>query len=177
MLKLFFIILIFPFYCCAQSIDNLDIKNGFLQFHLGDSINTYASIIKADKHMPGHYAVADKAIKLRHHLQNVSLYFENGILESIDIYIMKDFDVDYMNKALVNAYGDGSEIKNGTEMENGYHISYQVWTGKRVVLLIKKGTLSLNINGKEITGAFENITFKKTSDDKIEGTLDPKFLL
>ena len=42
MKKVLFILLILPFCAHAQSIKNLDIKNGFLQFHLGDSISAHS---------------------------------------------------------------------------------------------------------------------------------------
>jgi hypothetical protein len=45
-LKALFVLLIIPFFCNAQSVDNLDIKNGFLQFKFGDSISLYKDILK-----------------------------------------------------------------------------------------------------------------------------------
>ena len=39
MKKLLLFALLLPLFANAQAIKNLDLKNGFLQFHLGDSLS------------------------------------------------------------------------------------------------------------------------------------------
>jgi hypothetical protein len=176
--KTLFLVLLFPLFCNAQSIQSLDIKNGFLQFKLGDSISNYRSIVhKPDKLSPNRYEVMTKAISLKRHIYKLTLIVENETISGIEV-VMAGEQERFMDDAMKKAYGPYSYVENGADTVPGKHVSYTVWNGKRVSALAKKLTLTPNsINGRPINFDFETPLIRKTSDLKIDGVLRPDFPL
>lgn len=177
MKKILFTLLLSPLFCNAQSIKNLDIKNGFLQFHFGDTITNYTSLLHADRPRKGYYLVSHKAVKLNRYLDKTVLYFPNGILEGIELQVQGDSNIDFMNNALKKAYGDASEIRDTLENRKNYHTNFMIWQGQHVVVIAKKSVFDLMSDARDIHIVYETITFKRANDIKIEGELGPDFPL
>jgi hypothetical protein len=177
MIKLLFITALLPFFFCGQSVNNLDVKNGFLQFKLGDTVSAYASMVSLNKKYPNRQEVKLKFINLRKHLDRVELIFENNTLTSIEIYIQNDDDQRYIYSLLKQAYGDGQTIDNGTSKEPGVHNTFIIWDGTRVAAILKKRSFNLTINGQQTSGSYGMLTIKKTSNNKVNGELPADFPL
>jgi hypothetical protein len=174
MKKLLFLIVLLPFLGNAQSLKNLDIKNGFLQFHFGDSLSKYKSVIWEDKVFKGCYHVPYKQIKLHKYIQSTKLYFENETLEKIEITVQNSSDEDYFNELLKKAYGNPTYQKLADDEDQpGTHLSILLWEGQRVTLKIQR--MALNFNNSN--NVYETITFQKASNDKIDGQLAADFPL
>lgn len=179
--KAFFILLIIPFFCNAQSVDNLDIKNGFLQFKFGDSISLYKDILnKPSKSEPHKYEVKAKGSKLTKYMQKLSLVEENGLIAAIEIRVSSKFGLQFMDDAMKKCYGEGEMVNRPASGNGDFKVrhSYLVWTGKRVLATVMMEYLIDARNfGDRILNTFELITIKKTSDEYVEGTLPPDFIL
>jgi len=178
MKKLLFLALIFPLYCSAQSMQNLDVKNGFLQFHLGDSISVYKKdIYIAYKKTPNENEVKPSAIALHKYLDKVTLVSENGILTEIDLMIREEPSEQYMDQLMTAAYGRGSEIPNLDKNQQGTHVTFTTWTGQRVTAILIQTNINRLVNTTMTRGRLQSIVFKKTSDVKVDGDLPTGFLL
>lgn len=177
MRKLLLIALLLPLFCNAQSVKNLDIKNGFLQFHFGDSLSNYKSILRPDNIRPEYYHVSFKAVKLKHYLQKTLLHFQNNLLDGIELSVQGESNVDYMNNAMKNAYGYTREEGDTLKNQPGVHKSFLIWNGQAVSAIIEKITINIVYNGMSQGSVSETITFKRHSDIKIDGELSPDFLL
>jgi ribosomal protein S13 len=177
--KLFFLLLFLaPMICNAQYIDNLDIKNGFLQFKLGDSLAKYQPVLRSpDKLTPHKYQVKYKAIKLKKNLDELFLIEENGIVVGIQIYMVTDDQCQFINKAFEKAYGAPKEIKDEKENDLGRHHSFKIWRGKRVSAIAERTNTNARIGGINAELAFEKLEIKQISDVVIEGTLATDFEL
>jgi hypothetical protein len=170
--------LLLPIFCNAQSVQNLDIKNGFLQFHLGDSISKYKEIVeKPGKNTPNVYRIRNKFDKLKDHLLSISLVVENDIITEIDVNLEKDDNITYMDDAMKKAYGEGLLVDDDKGMAPGYHKSNRAWEGKRVIALAKKSRFVLEVSGLVTETKSETIVFKKESDINVSGELNPDFQL
>lgn len=178
MTRTLFLVSLFPLFCNAQSIQSLDIKNGFLQFKLGDSISNYRSIVhQPDKLTPNRYEVMTKAISLKRHIHKLTLTVENGTITELEVDMAGEQER-FMDDAMKKAYGPYSYIENPPDTIPGKHVSYTIWNGKRVYALAKKFTLTPNsINGRPISFDFETLLIRKISDLKIDGALSPDFPL
>lgn len=161
-----------PFFCNAQSIKNLDIKNGFLQFHFGDTIANYKAILRAHKFRPGYYIVSRKAIKLKSYLDQTLLYFPKGILEGIEINIHGESNADFINKMMKSVYGEPSQLKDTSRVQKRNPTTYAVWMGQKIIAVAEKYTFE-----SVIYDTYETITFKRANDNNIEGELSPDFPL
>jgi hypothetical protein len=175
----FLFTLLLPLFCNAQSIQNLDIKNGFLQFKLGDSISNYKSIVnKPDKSTPNRYEVKIKAVSLKHYIDKITLIAENGTIAEIEVLMLGDYRQSYMDAAMKKAYGQASFTEDDPKTDTTRHIIYAVWNGKRVSALAKKTIVDLiSVNGRPNFISFEKLLFKKTSDVTISGELSQDFPL
>ena len=118
-----------------------------------------------------------KFIKLNRYIDGVFLNFENGILTYIDVFIKSEYKEDYMDAALKNAYGPGLVVDKDTTDEHGLHINYETWIGKRVSATIKRYSFNASKDVRASSNTFETLTFKKTSDTKVQGDLPPGFIL
>jgi hypothetical protein len=177
MKKLILILLLLPFLCNAQSIKNLDIKNGFLQFHFGDTITNYKTILHADRSRPGYYLVAHKAVKLKSYLDQTFLYFPKGILEGVELKVHGESNADFLNKTMHKVYGEPSELKDTLGVQKNYHTTYAIWKGQKVIAIVEKNTLDLTFNDRIVYDIFETITFRRANDSIVEGELSPDFPL
>lgn len=173
MKKLLLAFLLSPFFCSAQSIKNLDIKNGFLQFHFGDTIAKYKAILHADRGRPGYYIVSHKAIKLKSYLDQTLLYFPKGILEGIELNVHGESNADFFNKTMRNVYGEPSELKDTLGTQKSYNATYAIWKGQKVIAII----FNLTFNYSSFYDILETITFRRANDSIVEGELSPDFPL
>ena len=89
MTKALFLLFLLPLFSNAQPIKNLDIKNGFLQFKLGDSISHYKAFLhNHHKATLNEYEVMDKAIGLKHKIDKLTLTVENETITKIEVFMM-----------------------------------------------------------------------------------------
>ncbi len=177
MRKLLLIALLMPCICCAQPVKNLDIKNGFLQFHFGDSLSNYKSILRQDNISPGYYHVSFKALKLKHYLQKTLLHFKNNLLDEIELTVQGDSNVEFMNNAMEKSYGYAKEEGDTLRNQPGVYKNVLVWNGQAVSAVIVKITTNFVYNDVTHVSVFETITFKRNRKIKIEGELSQDFLL
>lgn len=179
MIKILVFALLLPVFCNAQSIENLDIKNGFLQFRLGDSISEYKAVLdKPRKAAPNSYPVKFKAFnKLRRYLDNVTLVVEDGTINEIDVYLHGDYNEAYIDDAMKKCYGDGVILNSDNGISEGTHTTNIVWGGKRVTAILKKWQTNMDAGGTRVEYKTEKIIFTKTGDFKIEGQLSSDFQL
>ena len=180
MIKFLFISLLFPVICHAQSTGILDVKNGFLQFHLGDSISIYKEVVnKPEKKSPTHYHVKGKAFgKLGRYIDDITLITENNIVVEIDIYLLKSGNSEYMETVMKKAYGEGQVIDIDDSITPGAHKSDYIWEGNRVVAILKKTRAVVESGGMRFETTVENIIFKKTASKiEVKGELPADFLL
>ena len=180
-IKALLVLLIIPFFCNAQSVDNLDIKNGFLQFKFGDSIALYKDILKnPSKSEPHKYEVKSKGNKLTRYMEKLSIIEEGGLISAVEIRVSSKFGRDFIDDAMKKCYGDGEIVEKPASGSTDYKIrhSYMVWTGKRVLAMVLTQYFSLTANFTDnLISTFKLITIKKTSDEHVEGTLPPDFIL
>lgn len=168
MIRILLFALLFPVFCSGQSVENLDIKNGFLQFKLGDSISNYKEMInKPDKTSPQKFEVKHKFISIKRYVTKVILVSKKDVISSIEVYVDGADNEKFIENAINKSYGDASEIKNGVS----------IWSGKRVSAMLSKIALYVNYENKNYTNTNERLFFYKTSDIKINGELGPDFLL
>jgi len=178
MIRILLLIFLLPLFCKAQSVKNLDIKNGFLRFKLGDSTSTYKSLVhNPDNSIPKRYEVKSKAIGLKHRIDKLTLIAENGIITEIEVLMQGEPQVQFMQDAMKKAYGEGY-ILSGKDTLPDRHATYTVWIGKRVSALAKKQKTDLpTVNKGPLGISFERLLLKKTSDLKMDGELSPDFPL
>lgn len=176
MRKLFLLLLLAPVFCKAQSVSNLDIKNGFLQFHLGDSISMYKDYvyIPLKKH-PNENEVRPKVYKLHKYIDKVTLVSQNGILTEIDIMVSAEPDMVYLDNLLYQCYGQGTDVQNEVRNDPGVYLNYTRWIGQRVTALLIQTNINKVVNNIMTRGRYQSIVFVKTSDAKIDGDLPPGF--
>jgi len=178
MTRTLFLLFLLPVFATAQPIKNLDIKNGFLQFKLGDSISHYTAVLhNHHKATLNEYEVMDKAIGLKHKIDKLTLTAENGIITKIEVYMQGEEQVQFMDDAMKKAYGEGSN-ENGNDTIPGRHTTYLLWLGKKVSAIAKKQKIDFrSVNGIVRSVTVEHIFFRKTGDLKIEGALSADFPL
>ena len=149
MIRILVFALLLPVFCSAQSIENLDIKNGFLQFKLGDSISKYKDVVdKPQKATPNGYPVKIKAVnKLKRYIEGLTLVVEAGTITEIDVYIGGDYNETHMDDAMKKSYGDGIVLNNDNGISAGIHKTNLIWQGKRVTAIVKKLQDNIETNG------------------------------
>ena len=176
--KTLFLLFLLPIFCNAQSIKNLDIKNGFLQFKLGDSISNYKTIVyNPDRATPNQYDVKNKAISLKHKIYKLTLTTENGAITKIEVFMQGEGQVQFMDNAMKKAYGAGVD-ESSIDTLPDRHTTYLFWLGKRVSSIAKTQKIkSPTFNGTARGITVEHIIFRKTSGIKIEGELSADFPL
>jgi hypothetical protein len=179
MIKTLVFALLLPIFCNAQSIDNLDIKNGFRQFKLGDSISKYKDEVeKPHKATPNSYPVKLKSFnKLRRYLGAITLVVESGAITEIDIYVEGDYNETYIDDAMKKCYGDGIVVNSDNDISEGVHTTNLIWEGKRVTALVKKWQYNMDVGATRVEIKKESVIFKKTGDLSIDGQLPPDFQL
>jgi len=178
MKKFLLITLLFPLFCSAQSVQTLDIKNGFLQFHLGDSLSLYKNYIYvANTKHPDENEVKSKALTLGKYLDKVTLVSKNGIVTEIDIMIREEASEEFIDKLLLNAYGNGYELPNDDKDEPGTHLVCTTWTGQRVTAMLIQTNLNRMVNNHLTRARLQSLVFTKTSDVSINGALPVDFPL
>jgi hypothetical protein len=177
MKKLLFIAFLLPLFANAQSLQTLDIKNGFLQFHLGDSISAHKNEVYIPwKNHPDRNEVKQAALgPLKKYIDKVTLINEDGIITEIDVFIMKEASEVYMDKLMQDAYGKGVETPNLDKYQEGTHLTYATWKGRRVTAMILQTNFNRRINTTMVHGRIQSIVFTKTSDAQIDGPLPDGF--
>ncbi len=168
-----FALLLLPLCGNAQSIKNLDIKNGFLQFKLGDSISKYKSVLKDPGEGHVYYPVKLKDIPIKKYIQRMEVKEDNGIIIEIIVMAQENKMIDYMDAAFKQAYGESTETPENPDKST----TITSWTGKRVTATLtrKKEHFQLVTNASGVN--YLKIRFTKTSDLKVEGTLPADFEL
>lgn len=178
MKKFLLITLLFPLFCNAQSVQNLDIKNGFLQFHLGDSLSLYKNYIYiANPKHPNENEVKPNALSLHKYLDKVTLVSKNGIVTEIDIMIREEASEEFIDKLLINAYGEGHELPNDDKDEPGTHLVCTTWTGQRVTAMLIQTNLNRMVNNHLTRARLQSLVFTKTGDTNLNGALPADFPL
>lgn len=178
MKKVLFFFLLLPFCGHAQSIKNLDIKNGFLQFHLGDSLSKYKDqVYVALARHPNENEVQPKKNPLHRYFDRVMLVSEHGYITEIHLYLRDEGSIQFIDGLIKQAYGPGEEIPNPEKYQPGTQITCTTWSGKRVTLLMIQNNLNRMVGNTLTTGRIQSIIFKKTDNAKVEGTLPDGFLL
>ena len=179
MKKLLFITLLMPLLVNAQSLQNLDIKNGFLQFHLGDSISAHKNEVYIPwKNHPDRNEVKQSAFgPMRKYIEKITLINEDGIITEIDVFIIKEAGQVYLDKLMDDAYGKGFETPNLDKYEEGEHLTHTVWKGKRVTAMILQTNINRRVNGTMLHSRIQSIVFTKTSDEQVDGALPGDFAL
>src|ERR1700733_8535316 len=139
MKKLLLFALLLPLFANtrAQPIKNLDLKNGFLQFHLGDSLSKYKGqiYVPLDNH-PDENEVQPKVNSLHKYFDRVVLVSEHGIVTEIHLYLRDEGSIQYIDGLIKQAYGWGQELDNPDKNEQGTHLVCTVWAGQRVTMLM-----------------------------------------
>jgi hypothetical protein len=178
MKKLLLFALLLPFYAHSQAIKNLDIKNGFLQFHLGDSLSKYKNdvYIALAKH-PDENEVQPKKNPLHQYFDRVMLVSEHGIVTEIHLYLRDEGSIKYFDGLIRQAYGWGDELPNPDKNEPGTHLVVTTWSGRRVTMLMLQNNINRMVGSTLTTGRIQSIIFKKSGDAKVEGDLPDGFLL
>lgn len=179
MKKLLLFALFLPLFVHAQSIKNLDIKNGFLQFHLGDSISAHSSEVYIPwKNHPDQNEVKPSALgRYRKYIEKVNLVNVDGIITEIDIFVIKEGAEDYLDRLLEECYGKGYEEPNLDKYQEGSHLSHVVWKGQRVTAMILQTNINRRVNGTMVHGRIQSIVFTKVSNEQVDGTLFNNFPL
>src|ERR1700709_2418298 len=128
MKKLLLFVLLLPIVANAQTGKLLDIKNGFLKFHLGDSLTKYSKdiYVALEKH-PDENEVQPKANPFHKYFDRVVLVSEHGIVTEIHLYIGDEASIKYIDGLLTQAYGKGEELDNPAKNEPGTHLVCTTW--------------------------------------------------
>ncbi len=179
MKKVLFFVLFLPLFVHAQTIQNLDIKNGFLQFHLGDSISSHSSEVYIPwKNHPDQNEVKKSALgKFQKYIEKVTLVNVDGYITEIDIFLVKEGTINYMDKLLEECYGKGYEEPNLDKYQEGSHLSHVVWKGHRATAMIIQTNINRRVNGTMTHGRIQSIVFTKVSNEQVDGTLPDNFPL
>jgi hypothetical protein len=179
MKKLLFFALLLPAFVHAQSIKNVDIKNGFLQFHLGDSVAAHKSDIYIPwKNHPDQNEVKKSALgAFGKYIDRVNLVNVNGFITEIDIFVTKEQGESDLDKLMEQCYGKGYEEPNLDKYEEGEHLTHVVWKGQRTTAMIIQTNINRRINGHIVHGRIQSIVFVKVSNSPVDGTLPSDFPL
>src|ERR1700712_3729501 len=178
MKKLLFALLLLPIFVQAQSIQNLDLKNGFLQFHLGDSLLKYKNdlYVSLPRH-PDENVVRPAANPMRKYFDRVMLVSVNGIVTEIHLYLREEKSIQYFDGLIKQAYGPGEEKPNPDQNAEGNQLVYTGWTGQRVTLMLLQTNINRVVGGPMTSGRIQAFMFKKTSEAKVGGELPEGFAL
>jgi hypothetical protein len=179
MKRLLSVVLFLPLFAGAQSLKNLDVKNGFLQFHLGDSVSKYKNDIYIPwKNHPDQNEVKQSALgDYKKMIEKVTLVNVDGIITEIDVFIIKEEAEAYFDKLMMQYYGKGVETPNLDKYQQGTHLTYTTWKGERVTAMILQTNLN-RPNGKTMLHArIQSIVFTLANDKKVDGALPDNFLL
>jgi len=178
MKKLIFLALLLPLFTNAQSLKNLDIKNGFLKFHLGDSLSVYYNdIYVPEGKLLNQYEVKEKSNPLRHYIEKMTLIAKGGIVTEIDVYLRDEASIEHIDQLVTEAYGAGSEIDNPDKDTEGTNLVCTTWTGDRVLLMMMQHNINHVVNGHMTRGRIQALLFTKTADTKVDGDLPAGFAL
>jgi hypothetical protein len=179
MKKFLYLIVLLPFFAHAQSLKNLDIKNGFLKFHLGDNLSVYSKDIYVanEKHPNEHEIKETSLLPLNKYLERAKLISEKGIVVEIDLYIRDEASIRHIDQMITNTYSAGNEIPNPDKDVEGTNLVCTTWTGDRVLLMMMQHNINHVVNGHMTRGRIQALLFKKTSDAKVDGTLPDGFAL
>jgi hypothetical protein len=112
---------------------------------------------------------------LKKYIDKVTLINEDGIITEIDVFIMKEASEVYMDKLMQDAYGKGVETPNLDKYQEGTHLTYATWKGRRVTAMILQTNFNRRINTTMVHGRIQSIVFTKTSDAQIDGPLPDGF--
>lgn len=150
-MKKYLLLLFFAFYCMAnlsaQSIDDLDKKNGFNQFQFGDHISQWDSYVKLTE-----FKFTDPNTKVYHYTGNccqklfwydiagIFLTFHKDELVVIEIVFEKGKSRQYCDerlveimKNLVALYGEPHSVETP---ETGSPTPCLMWMGQKVILIV-----------------------------------------
>jgi hypothetical protein len=179
MKKILFLALFLPLFVHAQSIKNVDLKNGFLQFHLGDSISKHKNDIYIPwKNHPDQNEVKQSALgPYRKFIEKVNLINVDGYITEIDIFVMKEGAEAYLDKLMEQCYGKGYEEPNLDKYQEGTHLSHVVWKGQRATAMIIQTNINRRVGGTMTHGRIQSIIFTKVSNDQVDGSLPDNFPL
>ena len=83
----------------------------------------------------------------------------------------------YLDKLMDDAYGKGFETPNLDKYEEGTHLTYTTWKGKRVTAMILQTNFNRRVNTTLVHGRIQSIVFTKTSNAQVDGTLPDGFAL
>ena len=178
MKKLLLFILLLPLFTQAQPLKNLDLKNGFLQFHLGDSLSKYKGqiYVPLEKH-PDENEVMPKVNPLHKYFDRVVLVSEHGIVTEIHLYLRDEGSIIYIDGLIKQAYGWGEELDNPDKNAEGTHLVCTVWSGQHVTMLMLQNNINRIVGTTMTRGRIQSIMFKRASNSKVEGTLPDGFAL
>jgi len=178
MKKLLLFVLLLPLFAQSQAIKNLDLKNGFLQFNLGDSLSKYKGqiYVPLDRH-PNENEVQPKANPLHKYFDRVVLVSEHGIITEIHLYLRDEGSIQYIDGLIKQAYGWGQELDNPDKDSEGTHLVCTVWAGQRVTMMMLQNNINRTVGNTMTRGRIQSIMFKKTSNYKVNGTLPDGFAL
>ena len=147
-----FCFIFISYFCFSQSVDDLDVKNGFRNFKLGSSPLQNKNIEKREKQNATYpttevYEYTGKDIEsiFGVNVEKVSLLFFKNKLFSIRVsfgypghpFELKEFNIIQTN--LEETYGKNWEPLNGEFLLNGC-----VWEGKNVTLELCRGDFDKN---------------------------------
>jgi hypothetical protein len=178
MKKLILCVFLLPLFANAQAIKNLDIKNGFLQFHLGDSLSKYKNdVYVALVQHPDENEVQPKKNVLHKYFDRVMLVSENGIVTEIHLYLRDEGSIQYIDGLIKQAYGWGDELPNPDKNQPGTHLVCTTWSGQRVTMLMLQNNINRMVGTTLTTGRIQSVIFKKDGDAKVQGALPDGFLL
>jgi hypothetical protein len=151
MKRLLFIALFVPLFAGAQSLKNLDIKNGFLQFHLGDSVSVYKNDIYIPwQNHPDQNEVKQSALgEYRKLIDKVTLVNVDGIITEIDVMLDK--------------------------YQEGTHLTTTTWKGQRVTAMVLQNNINKRVNGTMMHARIQSIVFTLTDANKVAGNLPDDF--
>lgn len=178
MKKLLLFALLLPLFAGAQPLKNLDIKNGFLQFHLGDSLSKYDNdiYVTSIKH-PNEHEVRPKANPLNQYFDRVVLVSEHGFVTEIHLYLRDEGSIQYIDGLIKQAYGPGEELDNPAKNDPGTHLVCTTWTGKRLTMMMIQHNINRQAGNTMTRGRIQSIIFRMTSPAKVEGELPAGFAL
>ena len=179
MKKILLFALFLPLFVNAQSIKNLDLKNGFMQFHLGDSISAHKNEIYISwKNHPDQNEVKKSALgRFSKYIEKVNLINVDGYITEIDIFVINEGAEAYLDRLLEQCYGKGYEEPNLDKYQEGSHLSHVVWKGQRVTAMIIQTNINRRVNGSMTRGRIQSIVFTKVSNDRVDGALPDSFPL
>jgi len=178
MKKLIFLALLLPVFVHAQSVKQLDIKNGFLKFRLGDSLSVYYNdIYVPEGKLKDQYEVKEEANPLHKYTDKVVLIAKNGIVTEIDVFLRNEASIQHIDQMITRAYGPGDEIPNPDKDTEGTNLVCTTWKGDRVLLMQMQHNINHKTNGIMGRGRIQALLFTKIGDTKVDGELPDGFPL